>query len=134
MEREDEERCELFDQERSVCNIRRFEMIKYSFSDDEEYVAVKENEYDDLTSTSKEAIRTYQDIFRRVSPYGVFQSMDTVTSLEKKSTKLVKDQSSGILCVCCTHAGIQTHLQHTFLLINSTWRIYQAKHQGSFSF
>ncbi|GKA99179.1 hypothetical protein Tco_0827116 [Tanacetum coccineum] len=46
--------------------IRRFEMIKYSFSDDEEYVAVKENEYDDLTSTSKEAIRTYQDIFRRV--------------------------------------------------------------------
>ncbi|GJR45235.1 hypothetical protein Tco_1313338 [Tanacetum coccineum] len=64
MEREDEERCELFDQERSVCNIRRFEMIKYSFSDDEEYVAVKENEYDDLTSTSKEAIHTYQEIFR----------------------------------------------------------------------
>ncbi|GJW71970.1 hypothetical protein Tco_0128887 [Tanacetum coccineum] len=24
----------------------------------------------------------------------------------------------------CSHAGIQTHLQHTSLLINSTWRIY----------
>ncbi|GKD23619.1 hypothetical protein Tco_1225322 [Tanacetum coccineum] len=42
MEHEDEERYKLFDdQERSVCNIRRFEMIKYSFGDDEEYVAIK---------------------------------------------------------------------------------------------
>ncbi|GKA13243.1 ribonuclease H-like domain-containing protein [Tanacetum coccineum] len=35
-----EERCELFnDHELPVCNIRRFEMTKYSFGDDEEYVA-----------------------------------------------------------------------------------------------
>ncbi|GJV65825.1 hypothetical protein Tco_1476653 [Tanacetum coccineum] len=47
-----------------VCNIRRFEMIKYSFRDDEEYVAVKEDKYDDLTSTSKDACRAYQEIFR----------------------------------------------------------------------
>ncbi|GJV80803.1 hypothetical protein Tco_1516673 [Tanacetum coccineum] len=38
-----------------VCNIRKFEMIKYSFGQDEEYVAVKENEYEDLTSTSEDA-------------------------------------------------------------------------------
>ncbi|GJR15939.1 hypothetical protein Tco_0798591 [Tanacetum coccineum] len=112
MEHEDKERCELFDdQERPVYNIRRFDMIKYSFGDDEEYVTVKENEYDDLTSTSKEAIYAYQEIFRMmdegwmVSPYGVLQFMDTAywspvqTSLEKKLTKLVKYQSSGILCV-----------------------------------
>nr|GEW78243.1 reverse transcriptase domain-containing protein [Tanacetum cinerariifolium] len=37
MEHKEEERCELFDdQEQSVSNIRRFEMIKYSFGDDEE--------------------------------------------------------------------------------------------------
>ncbi|GJX46504.1 hypothetical protein Tco_0271694 [Tanacetum coccineum] len=67
MEHEDEERCELFDdQERPVCNIRRFEMIKYSFRDDEEYVAVKDNKYDDLTSTSEDACRTYQEIFRKM--------------------------------------------------------------------
>ncbi|GJS53150.1 hypothetical protein Tco_0626512 [Tanacetum coccineum] len=55
-EHEDEERCDLFDDhEFPVYNIRRFEMIKYSFGDDEEYVAVKEYEYDDLTSTSKDA-------------------------------------------------------------------------------
>ncbi|GJW29744.1 hypothetical protein Tco_0046619 [Tanacetum coccineum] len=41
-EHEDEERCELFDNhELPICTIRRFEMIKYSFGQDEEYVAVK---------------------------------------------------------------------------------------------
>ncbi|GJW68770.1 hypothetical protein Tco_0123194 [Tanacetum coccineum] len=39
-------------------------MIKYSFKDEEEYVAVKEDEYDDLTITSKEACRAYHEIFR----------------------------------------------------------------------
>ncbi|GKB43593.1 hypothetical protein Tco_0888535, partial [Tanacetum coccineum] len=57
-DQEDEERCELFDdttQELPVCTITRFEMIKYSFGQDEEYVAVKEDEYKDLTSTSEDA-------------------------------------------------------------------------------
>ncbi|GKF40281.1 hypothetical protein Tco_0120342, partial [Tanacetum coccineum] len=79
MEHEEEERCEVFDDhERPVCYIRRFEIIKYSFRDDEEYVAIKENGYDDLTNTSKEAIHDLAI---------------------KKSTKLVKYRSSGILCV-----------------------------------
>ncbi|GJT13137.1 hypothetical protein Tco_0860179 [Tanacetum coccineum] len=65
---DDEERCELFDdQERPICNMRRFEMIKYSFRDDKKYVAMKENEYDDLTSTSKDAYRAYQEIFRMMN-------------------------------------------------------------------
>ncbi|GJV39138.1 hypothetical protein Tco_1417578 [Tanacetum coccineum] len=63
-EDEDEERCELFDDhELPVCNIRRFKMIKYSFGDDKEYVVIKEDEYDDLNSTSKDACRAYQEIF-----------------------------------------------------------------------
>nr|GEX17630.1 hypothetical protein [Tanacetum cinerariifolium] len=49
-----------------VCNIRRFEMIKYSFGQDEEYVAVKKDEYDDLAITSDDACRAYQEIFRRM--------------------------------------------------------------------
>nr|GEV16214.1 hypothetical protein [Tanacetum cinerariifolium] len=66
-EHEDEERCEQFnDQERPVCNIRRFKMIMYTFEDDGKYVAIKEDEYDDLTSTSKEACRAYQEIFRKI--------------------------------------------------------------------
>ncbi|GJU67436.1 hypothetical protein Tco_1253695 [Tanacetum coccineum] len=56
------ELCEV--QELQVCNIRRCIMIKYSFNDDEEYVAVKEDEYDNLTVTRKEACRAYQEIFQ----------------------------------------------------------------------
>ncbi|GJV39551.1 hypothetical protein Tco_1417991 [Tanacetum coccineum] len=68
-EHKNEERCELFDnphQERPVCNIRRFEMIKYSCGQDKEYVAIKEPEYDDLKSTNEDAYRTYQEIFHRM--------------------------------------------------------------------
>ncbi|GJX17163.1 hypothetical protein Tco_0217995 [Tanacetum coccineum] len=46
-----------------VCQIKRY-MIKYSFNDEEEYVVVKEDEYNDLTITSDEACRAYQEIFR----------------------------------------------------------------------
>nr|GEW53189.1 hypothetical protein [Tanacetum cinerariifolium] len=71
MEHGDEERSEVFDDhERQVCYIRRFEMIKYSFRDDKEYVAIKENEYDDLTNTSKKAIFAYQEIFRMMTKDG----------------------------------------------------------------
>ncbi|GKC96480.1 hypothetical protein Tco_1161922 [Tanacetum coccineum] len=94
-ESKDEARCELFDdatQELPACNIRRFEMIKYSFGDDEVYVAVKEDEYDDLTSTSKDACRAYQEIFR-------IMDKGWMDLAAKKSTKLVKYRSSGILCV-----------------------------------
>ncbi|GJX84776.1 hypothetical protein Tco_0335550 [Tanacetum coccineum] len=64
-EHEDKDKHELFDdQKRLVCNIRRFEIIKYSFGKDEEYVAIKECEYDDLTITNEDACRAYQEIFR----------------------------------------------------------------------
>ncbi|GKD03583.1 hypothetical protein Tco_1178557 [Tanacetum coccineum] len=56
-----EELCEVH--ELPVCNIRRYMMIKFSFNDDDEYVTVKEDEYDDLTVTRKEAFRAYQEIF-----------------------------------------------------------------------
>nr|GEW83656.1 hypothetical protein [Tanacetum cinerariifolium] len=65
-EHEDDERYELCGNEThkfSVCTVRRFEMIKYSFGQNEEYVAVKEDGYKDLTSTSKDACQAYQEIF-----------------------------------------------------------------------
>ncbi|GKC30361.1 hypothetical protein Tco_1037655 [Tanacetum coccineum] len=58
---EREELCEVY--EPPVCNIRKYMMIKYSFNNDEEFVAVKEDEYDDLTITRKEACQAYQEIF-----------------------------------------------------------------------
>ncbi|GJR55924.1 hypothetical protein Tco_1406445 [Tanacetum coccineum] len=65
IDHEDNEREELCEvHELSVCNVRRYTMIKYSFNNDEEYVAVKEDEYDDLIITRKEEGRAYQEIFR----------------------------------------------------------------------
>nr|GEW90661.1 hypothetical protein [Tanacetum cinerariifolium] len=59
---ESEELCEVH--ELPVCNIRRYMMIKYAFNNDEEYVSVKEDEYNNLIITRKEACRAYQEIFR----------------------------------------------------------------------
>ncbi|GKD40633.1 hypothetical protein Tco_1260840 [Tanacetum coccineum] len=65
-EREDKERCYLVDdttRDASVCKVRKFEMIKYSFGQDEKYVAIKKFEYNDLTRTNEDACRAYQEIF-----------------------------------------------------------------------
>ncbi|GJV78082.1 hypothetical protein Tco_1509666 [Tanacetum coccineum] len=65
-EEELNERCNLFNNtahNAPVCKIRRFEMIKYSFVQYEEYVAIKECEYDDLAKTNEDACRAYQEIF-----------------------------------------------------------------------
>ncbi|GKD74874.1 hypothetical protein Tco_1333156 [Tanacetum coccineum] len=51
------ELCEIH--EPPVCNIRKYMMIKYSFNDDEEYVAVKEDEYDYLIMTRRDV---YQEV------------------------------------------------------------------------
>ncbi|GJR65195.1 hypothetical protein Tco_0011260 [Tanacetum coccineum] len=59
---ESKELCEVH--ELPVCNIRKYMMIKYSFNNDDEYVVVKEDEYDDLTITRNEACRAYQEIFQ----------------------------------------------------------------------
>ncbi|GKE47985.1 hypothetical protein Tco_1479243, partial [Tanacetum coccineum] len=61
---EGHELCSIKTREVSVCQIKRYKMIKYSFNDEEEYVVVKEDEYDDLTITSEEACRAYQEIFQ----------------------------------------------------------------------
>ncbi|GJY03364.1 hypothetical protein Tco_0369304 [Tanacetum coccineum] len=58
---EKEELCKVY--ELPACNIRRYMMIKYLFNNDEEYVAVKEEEYDNITITRKEACQAYQEIF-----------------------------------------------------------------------
>ncbi|GJX62220.1 hypothetical protein Tco_0295120 [Tanacetum coccineum] len=52
---EREELCEVY--EPSVCTLQRFEMIKYSFGQGEEYFAIKEDVYDDLARTSNNACR-----------------------------------------------------------------------------
>ncbi|GKD80577.1 hypothetical protein Tco_1347416 [Tanacetum coccineum] len=47
--------------EPSVCKIRRFEMMKYSFNVDEEYIAIKESEY---LNHSKDSLDAYRELLR----------------------------------------------------------------------
>ncbi|GJY49741.1 hypothetical protein Tco_0439697 [Tanacetum coccineum] len=61
---EGHELCSIKTREVPVCQIKRYKMIKYPFNDEEQYVVVKEDEYDNLTITSEESCRAYQEIFR----------------------------------------------------------------------
>nr|GEX78920.1 hypothetical protein [Tanacetum cinerariifolium] len=65
-EQHNEGQCDLFDnpaQESPVYKVKRFDMIKYSFGQEEEHVGVKEYEYDYLTRTNKNTCHSYQEIF-----------------------------------------------------------------------
>ncbi|GJV39969.1 hypothetical protein Tco_1418409 [Tanacetum coccineum] len=53
------ELCGIKTREVPVCRIKRYKMIKYSLNDEEEYVAVKEDEYDDLTIIREKACQAY---------------------------------------------------------------------------
>ncbi|GJZ55441.1 hypothetical protein Tco_0610634 [Tanacetum coccineum] len=44
-----------------VCKIKRFEMMKYSFNADEEYIAIKESEY---LNHSKDSLNAYRELLR----------------------------------------------------------------------
>ncbi|GJZ69704.1 hypothetical protein Tco_0633254, partial [Tanacetum coccineum] len=52
--KEGHELCGIKTREVPVCQIKRYKMIKYSFNDEEEYVAIKEDEYNDNTTIWEE--------------------------------------------------------------------------------
>ncbi|GKC96851.1 hypothetical protein Tco_1162293 [Tanacetum coccineum] len=48
----------------STCRVRRFEMIKYSFDTDDEYVAIKEHECSEHSETNIDTCQAYRELFR----------------------------------------------------------------------
>ncbi|GKD64318.1 hypothetical protein Tco_1306426, partial [Tanacetum coccineum] len=48
----------------STCRVRRFEMIKYSFDADDEYIAIKEHECFDHSKTNIDTYQAYRELFR----------------------------------------------------------------------
>ncbi|GJS00175.1 hypothetical protein Tco_0316683 [Tanacetum coccineum] len=48
----------------STCRVRRFEMIKYSFDVEDEYVAIKEHECFDHSKTNIDTCQAYRELFR----------------------------------------------------------------------
>ncbi|GJU97413.1 hypothetical protein Tco_1326684 [Tanacetum coccineum] len=61
--------------EPSVCKIRRFEMMKYSFNVDEEYIAIKESEY---INHSKDNLDAYRELLRIINEGWVMATPDEV--------------------------------------------------------
>nr|GEV54059.1 hypothetical protein [Tanacetum cinerariifolium] len=56
-----------------VCKIRRFEMMKYSFNIDEEYIAIKESEY---LNHSKDSLDAYRELLRIINEGRVVTKTD----------------------------------------------------------
>nr|GEZ22945.1 hypothetical protein [Tanacetum cinerariifolium] len=80
----DEKRVDDPTLEPSYCKIRRFEMMKYSCNDDEEYITIKESEY---LNHSKDSLDAYQELL----PYGDEDSDDAISNDEGD-----KNQNSNI--------------------------------------
>ncbi|GKE91053.1 hypothetical protein Tco_1572148 [Tanacetum coccineum] len=59
--------------EPSNCKIRRFEMMKYSFDDDEDYITIKESEY---LNHSKDSLDAYQELLRLIDEGWVVTTPD----------------------------------------------------------
>ncbi|GKB68222.1 hypothetical protein Tco_0929634 [Tanacetum coccineum] len=59
--------------------IRRFEMMKYSFNDDEEYITIKESEY---LNHSKDSLDAYQELLRLIDDRNLAETLMMVYSGE----------------------------------------------------
>ncbi|GJU64950.1 hypothetical protein Tco_1246785 [Tanacetum coccineum] len=59
--------------EPSNCKIRRFEMMKYSFNDDEEYITIKESEH---LNHSKDSLDAYRELLRLIDEGWVVTTPD----------------------------------------------------------
>ncbi|GJW22852.1 hypothetical protein Tco_0033474 [Tanacetum coccineum] len=59
--------------EPSNCKIKRFEMMKYSFGDDEDYITIKESEY---LNHSKDSLDAYRELLRLIDEGWVVTTTD----------------------------------------------------------
>ncbi|GJU94258.1 hypothetical protein Tco_1319014 [Tanacetum coccineum] len=92
---EREELCEVH--KPPVCTIQRFKMIKYSFGQGEEYVAIKEDEYDNLARTSNNACLMYQEIFQSVFPdFNTAYPFHPIRRIDCLDVDLVNEISTNI--------------------------------------
>nr|GEX87893.1 hypothetical protein [Tanacetum cinerariifolium] len=82
------ERQELYEaHELPMCNIRRFMMIKYSFRQDEKYVAVKEDEYNDWQEQTMMHAEHTRKSFAEWTNDGVFYKVEDIATYLVKYVK-----------------------------------------------
>nr|GEW49392.1 uncharacterized mitochondrial protein AtMg00810-like [Tanacetum cinerariifolium] len=88
--------------EPSVCKIRSFEMMKYSFNVDDEYISIKDSEY---LNHSKDSLDSYQELLHIINEGWVM-------------TKTNEEHSEALV--------------NTLLLKNSSWKIITSNISGEF--
>nr|GEX35018.1 hypothetical protein [Tanacetum cinerariifolium] len=91
----------------------------YSFGQDEEYVAVKEDEYDNLVRTSDDACRAYQDIFCMMDEgwmYSFGQDEEYVAVKEDEYDNLVRTSDDA----CRAYQDI-------FCMMDEGWMVTRAE-------
>ncbi|GJQ93716.1 hypothetical protein Tco_0004855 [Tanacetum coccineum] len=104
---------------------KKFEVVKYSFGPAEEYVAIREYEYDIWVRTKENVSNVYQEIFDKKDEgwfqYGVSITMDTAYRIDYPVQEVLNanEENGGMHIIwnlmCVVHAGIQTLFtrQHT---------------------
>ncbi|GKB58044.1 hypothetical protein Tco_0914230 [Tanacetum coccineum] len=106
-----------------MCKAKKFEAIQYSLGPNEEYIAIRRCEYDTWERNEDNMSKIYQDIFPKKD--NGWKDIGSKEINEVGEVSIIRSPMCD-----CRHAGIQKHLQHKFLLINSTWRIYRANIRG----
>ncbi|GKD36298.1 hypothetical protein Tco_1251807, partial [Tanacetum coccineum] len=79
--------------EPSNCKVRRFEMMKYSFNADEEYIAIKESEH---LNHSKKRLDVYQELLRLTNEGWV-----VTTPNELAKARIARTSSNFYAGPCC---------------------------------
>ncbi|GJS04178.1 hypothetical protein Tco_0320686 [Tanacetum coccineum] len=125
--KEGHEICSINTREVPVCQIKRYKMIKYSFKYEEEYVAVKEDEYNDLTITSEEACQAYQEIFRMMD-----EGWKDLGS--KKISMNIGGEFTNLEILKCWSLETSRRLFNKILLNRLNIENLPSKYEGSFSF
>nr|GEY13917.1 hypothetical protein [Tanacetum cinerariifolium] len=125
----------------SICRVRRFKMIKYSFDADDKYVAIKEHEHFDHLRPNIDAYIPYDISKPRRMDVIVFNFCILISTtlkhllLEDAKWRILRNCTFRLLSfyarpccnkidelvmvysgkdLCWTHTGILTPLQHTF--------------------
>ncbi|GJZ12934.1 hypothetical protein Tco_0548164 [Tanacetum coccineum] len=109
-----------------ICKIRRFEMMKYSFNADEEYIAIKESEY---LNHSKDNLDAYRELLRIIDEGWVMETPDEDLALRKIDNMVYSEKE-----VCRTRTKHSEASSTHFAQRTQIGESSRATYQGSSSF
>ncbi|GKB08311.1 hypothetical protein Tco_0836595 [Tanacetum coccineum] len=109
--------------EPSNCKVRRFEMMKYLFNDDEEYITIKESEY---LNHSKDSLDAYRELLRLINEGWVDLAetmIDDIGSTEFTIYKMMKGSSVWSVRYLVNIEQLMNPLHKGWSIRTSVWSI-----------